>query len=85
MYLHKFGGVYVDLDMESIRPIDDYLKGKQLVLGRMGPSEDFSHSIPNAIMASVPGHPFWIMALSYIADNFEKDWRPEDVSYKSKI
>lgn len=85
MYLHKFGGVYVDLDVESIRPMDDYLKGKQLILGRMGPNQNFSHSIPNAFMASVPGHPLWMTALSYVADNFEKGWEAEDVLYKSKI
>ncbi|OBT84788.1 hypothetical protein VE02_06921 [Pseudogymnoascus sp. 03VT05] len=31
------------------------------VFGRMGADEDFAHSIPNAWMASSPGHPFFLM------------------------
>jgi mannosyltransferase OCH1-like enzyme len=72
MYLHHYGGVYVDLDFESIRPMDEYLKGKQLVLGRMGNKTSFKHSIPNAAMASVPGHPFWIKVLDDITENLAK-------------
>ena len=79
MYLHKFGGVYVDLDFERIRPMDEYLKGKQLFLGRMGDDENFSHSIPNAFMASIPGHPFWLEVLEYIKENYQKDWIAEEV------
>jgi mannosyltransferase OCH1-like enzyme len=79
MYLHRFGGVYSDMDFESIRPMDDYLKGKQLILGRMGDDEEFGHSIPNALMASIPGHPFWIKVLQYITDNYKKDLGVEGV------
>jgi mannosyltransferase OCH1-like enzyme len=84
MYLHKFGGVFADLDFESIRPMDEYLKGKQFVLGRMSipPRLWSEHSIPNAFMASIPGHPIWIKVLEYIADNYQKNWMPEDVSFR---
>ena len=77
MYLHHYGGVYVDLDFESINPMGGYLKGKQLVLGRMGSDVHFYHSIPNAFMASVPGHPFWIKVLEYISENYSKPWGVE--------
>jgi len=77
MYLHHYGGVYVDLDSESIRPIDEYLKGKQLVLGRMGDNPNFEHSIPNAAMASVPGHPFWVEVLNYIYVYRNMNWGAE--------
>jgi mannosyltransferase OCH1-like enzyme len=79
MYLHRFGGVYADMDFESIRPMDEYLKGKQLILGRMGDDHNFGHSIPNALMASIPGHPFWIKVLEYISENYKKDWGVEQV------
>ena len=79
--MHKFGGVYADLDFESIRPMDQYLEGKQLILGRMGNNSNFRHSIPNAIMASVPGHPFWINVLGQIKENLVKESKVEAVCY----
>ena len=81
MYLHHYGGVYVDLDFESIRPMDQYLEGKQLILGRMGNDIDWEHSIPNALLASVPGHPFWINVLGQIQENLAKDLKVEAVCY----
>ncbi len=81
MYLHHYGGVYVDLDFESIRPMDQYLEGKLLVLGRMGNESTFRHSIPNAFMASVPGHTFWIKVLEQIQENLAKGLKVEAVCY----
>lgn len=51
--LHRFGGMYVDMDVESLRPIDDLIAGRELILGalRIG--------FTNAVMGSAPGHPLW--------------------------
>lgn len=62
--LHRFGGLYVDLDFESLHPIDDALRGCQLVLGYEHPSQcrksyGKERVVCNALMASVPGHPLW--------------------------
>lgn len=66
--LYHFGGVYADLDVESLRPLDPLLQGRQVVLGEEPPSHaldadvlarSLDHIVCNAIMASVPGHPFW--------------------------
>jgi hypothetical protein len=67
MYL--FGGVYADLDMESLKPLDPLLAGHQALLAWMGPPDDHPHNIPNAWMASEPGHPFWLMMLTQIVLN----------------
>lgn len=66
--LHHFGGIYADLDYECLKPFDSLLAGKDLLLG----CEPYSHTrrqqalirgldciLSNAIMASIPGHPFW--------------------------
>ncbi|MGY1583141.1 glycosyltransferase [Streptomyces sp. MN13] len=66
--LDHFGGLYVDLDFECLRPVDALLDGRELVLG----CEPESHTrlllarqrgldriVGNAFIASRPGHPFW--------------------------
>ncbi len=73
LYLLRFGGVYVDLDVEPLRPLDPFLaQCGDCVLG----AEPESHARKrrgkalmacNAIMASVPGHPFWQRMMEEIA------------------
>jgi mannosyltransferase OCH1-like enzyme len=66
-YMYMLGGVYADLDLEALKPQDALLAGRQAVLAWMGPPDPkFEHNIPNAWMASEPGHPFWVMMLFYI-------------------
>lgn len=66
--LHRHGGLYVDLDFESLRPIDPLLSGCEVVLGCEPPahvaleasrSRGFDRIVCNALMASAPRHPFW--------------------------
>lgn len=72
-YLHKYGGVYSDLDIELMKdPAPLLNRDADLVLfygktprfgkaGRIEPVEPYELGyISNALMASVPGHPFWI-------------------------
>ncbi len=66
--LHRYGGVYADLDFECLRPMDPLLAGHAVVLGlepdahRERPQareRKLNRIVANAWMASVPGHPFW--------------------------
>ncbi|MFH1152863.1 MAG: glycosyltransferase [Pseudomonadota bacterium] len=66
--LFHYGGVYADLDFECLRPVDPLLDHGQVVLGleprahqemHFPDKKGLKHSICNAFMASVPGHPFW--------------------------
>lgn len=65
LYLKRFGGVYVDLDIEPLRPVDGLLSnGDTCILGAEPESHARMHfgkpvMACNAVMASVPGHPFW--------------------------
>ncbi|KAJ3406433.1 hypothetical protein CcCBS67573_g01887 [Chytriomyces confervae] len=69
-YLHRFGGVYADFDVICLRQMDSLLASHDLVLASMDvPALNISdadnvffdaNSIPNAWMASVPEHPFWL-------------------------
>ncbi|HLP89579.1 MAG TPA: glycosyltransferase [Nostocaceae cyanobacterium] len=50
--LYHYGGFYLDMDVECLKPLDDLLEDFELVLSKL---VNFS----NAIMGSVPGHPLW--------------------------
>ena len=65
-YLLKYGGLYVDLDFESLRSIDELTENASVLLAYMGKDEDWQHNIPNAFMASVPDHPFWWYCISRV-------------------
>jgi len=80
LYLHYYGGVYADLDVESIQPLDDFFadSGKDVILGRMESCGSdgiyLEHGIPNAFMASVPGHPFWMHLIQNSMDRGSKQF-----------
>ncbi|KAH3855355.1 hypothetical protein DPMN_097922 [Dreissena polymorpha] len=68
LVLYEFGGVYADLDMESLRPLDR----ATMKYGCVIPVEPFEHSvllfgmpymINNAIMMCRPKHPFFKQVL----------------------
>lgn len=86
--LYHFGGVYIDMDFECLRPLDPLLSGRTLLLGEEPVShvrnikrknKELSYRLPrtivcNAFMASVPKHPFWECVFSLLLErSFEKD------------
>lgn len=74
-YLHRFGGIYSDLDVECLTSVSPLLESNEVILGRMGPDTDYEHSIPNAIMmARRPGHDFWMWCAHYIMANRDNVW-----------
>ena len=64
--MHRYGGVYVDLDMEALQPIDPLVANLTVALAQMGDDDSFEHCIPNAFMASRPGHTFWMFVVAEI-------------------
>lgn len=69
LYLYRYGGVYVDLDFVSLRPMGPLLSSATPgtpVLAYMGDDVSFPHAIPNAWLASPPRHPLWMHAVSGI-------------------
>jgi hypothetical protein len=64
LVLHEFGGVYADLDMECLRPLDDFVATRSCILSQ----EPLEHAVLiygrerlacNALMACKPKHPFF--------------------------
>lgn len=77
-FLYAFGGVYADLGMLCLRPLDDIVDLPNVVLGRMGADPTFEHSLPNAVMASPPRHSFWLLVIAMLIDAHQQTGaRPE--------
>ena len=76
-YLFYYGGFYMDLDVECLQSLDRYLNVGDIVFGRMGPDPNFSHSIPNAIMAARPRQEFWLFVFSALLQEKNLDAPPE--------
>jgi mannosyltransferase OCH1-like enzyme len=70
--LHKYGGVYIDLDYEALKPFDDLFSiDSDLYLFRTSNLGGFT----NSFLASIPGCYFWIKCIEkiiYRLDN--KPW-----------
>lgn len=72
LILDKIGGMYVDFDSECLKPLDKLLEGKQCCFS-LEPEEhqkmyDTDLYFNNALMASVPGHPFMKEAIKKTFD-----------------
>jgi mannosyltransferase OCH1-like enzyme len=96
LYMHAFGGIYVDLDTDSIESLEHTFHSSApatnfstiAYLAQMGTDTSFEHSIPNAFMASTPNHPFWpylvqlsqIYAEAQLSSFASKVWDPEWVT-----
>ncbi|PRP86471.1 glycosyltransferase family 32 protein [Planoprotostelium fungivorum] len=105
MYLYLYGGVYSDLDVECLKPVDDLLdiiqskrddtyfssqtppasfssnSSSVIILGQMEGAERGKHSIPNAWMASSPGHPFWLFMLFNALKTSSENKEPEEKQF----
>lgn len=64
--LWRFGGVWVDADLESLRPLGSLLEGVECFAAR----ED-EHWIGNTILGAVPGHPFLGALIEHLPANVE--------------
>lgn len=84
--LYVQGGVYADIDVEAVSPLGPLLAAALAVrAGVLLGEENFVHSVllehkstwlvSNAVMASAPGHPFWLDALREI---FSNTWCGDD-------
>lgn len=76
-FLYTFGGIYIDLDTECLRPLDQHLNEADVILGRMGVDPHFSHSMPNAILMSAPRQEFWLFVIQVLLDRASQLTRPE--------
>lgn len=77
LILRRFGGVYADLDMECLKPIEDLIAGRSFVVG-LEPEEHgqrakaVERGLPRILcpsfLASAPAHPFWDHLLARLVE-----------------
>lgn len=79
-YLYMFGGFYADLDAQCLKPLDEVLDRRGVLLGQMGDDLQFTHSLPNAIMASSPREEFWLYVIARAMVVADKPARPENLT-----
>ncbi|KAJ3053826.1 hypothetical protein HK097_003292 [Rhizophlyctis rosea] len=70
-YMHHYGGIYVDLDSECLKPFDTLLSDAPAYVASMTGDMSFDHDIPNAWLASSKGHPFWLHVVGRIMGNVD--------------
>jgi len=73
--MYEYGGLYADVDMECLRPIDDAFNQSDCVISQ----EPLEHSeflapvgsplVSNALMACRPGHPFFAHVIARLPSN----------------
>lgn len=71
---------YPHKSIPSIGQSTSMTSDRKAFLGRMGSDEGFIHSIPNAWMASTPGHPFWLLPLEAITESPGSQAFPEELT-----
>jgi mannosyltransferase OCH1-like enzyme len=86
MYMAVEGGVYLDLDYELLRPLDNLIKNRKLILpvSRINTgAKKYKHGtvLGNCIFASAPGEEFW----KDVVKEFAQDPPIQPFSDKSRI
>lgn len=56
--LWRYGGLYVDTDVEPLQPINPLLGGRKCLVGRSPQNIKGKHPITNAVMAAERHHPY---------------------------
>jgi mannosyltransferase OCH1-like enzyme len=72
LYMHRYGGIYSDLDAECVASLTPFFSnGSGVVLAYMGNDRLYRHGIPNAFLGSThPGNPFWIYVVKRITREY---------------
>ncbi len=77
--LYTYGGVYIDLDMECLRPIEQLLENADVFLSVEAGPNITDQVISNAFMACPAGHPFFLNIINNLGNNTRDDITFADV------
>lgn len=82
-YMLRFGGCYFDLDFESLRNLEPLLLDIQVALAYMTNSTASELAVPNAFVASIPGHPFWWYVVKHVLMAVASDQIGNDDAFRT--
>ena len=70
--MYQFGGVYADMDMECLRPLDDLIKNCEGFGGRIQPTkvDTCIQYLEIAVLGAVPGHPLFARVIDRLPASF---------------
>ena len=75
LILHTYGGIYRDSDYECTAPPGQFTLGSDdLPLHVVESRWKFNEWVQNSLMASVPGHPFWMDLANDVVRTGLKGW-----------
>ncbi len=89
LYLWKFGGLYVDLDIQCLRRVDELLNQSGKCAISCEPNihakklHGISRLLSNAAMASIPNHPIWLEMVSEIENRASDKQRSKNPVWAS--
>lgn len=66
--LHKYGGIYADMDMYCYSNFYNFLKSESIYLIESWP--EWEEKVSNCLIASIPNHPFWEKCMGNSITNF---------------
>jgi len=69
--LLRYGGLYVDMDIEPLRPIDELLQGHEAVAAWSPNRWKGERILSNAFLAAVPEHPWIVRCVEKMAVSVE--------------
>lgn len=69
LIMYRFGGVYLDLDYEVLKPFDFGTKNIILPLALSIKDGDSVNMLGNCFLASVPRHKFWLDVINDLKNN----------------
>ncbi len=80
LYLHKYGGIYVDIDLLPVLSFDILLQKMDCSLYvPLGAHHNGKLEVANGFIGSVPSHPLWIKLVDEIVRN------PNPVDYGANV
>ncbi len=88
LILDKMGGMYVDFDYESIEPMDELIRDKTCCFAMEPDKHRNLYKRPhdavfnNAMMLSIPGHPFMGKIIDYVFGGKDIPKIPDDKIYR---